>query len=111
MVQGDVYMVNLDPAVRTETGKTRLGLVISINAMNHNSPRIIIAPITSNTQRIYPFEVFLPFGTAGLDKDSKIMLDQLRSLDKKRLLTKIGTLDKNTLSKACSIAQRLISAG
>jgi len=110
MNQGDVYIVNLDPTVRTEVGKTRPGMVISINAMNHNSPRLIVAPITSKTQKIYPFEVFISRGNAGLDKDFKIMLDQLRSLDKKRLHKKIGTLDKKTLSKACTTAQRLISA-
>jgi len=109
MNQGDVYLVNLDPAVQTEIGKTRPGLVISVNAMNHNSPRLIVAPINSSTRKIYPFELFIPRGTAGLERDSKIMLDQLRSLDKKRLVNKMGALDKKTLSKACAIALRLIS--
>ena len=81
MNQGDVYLVNLDPTVETQIGKTRPGLVISINAMNHNSTRLIVAPITSST-----------------------------GLDKKRLVKKIGELDTKTLSKACAIAQRLISA-
>ncbi len=94
MNQGDVYIVNLDPTVRTEIGKTRPGMVISVNAMNHNSPRLIVAPITSKTRKIYPFEVFIPRGKAGLDKDSKIMLDQLRSLDKKRLHKKSVLLTK-----------------
>ena len=110
MNQGDVYLVNLDPTVQTEIGKTRPGLVISVNAMNHNSPRLIVAPITSSTRKVYPFEIFVSRGAAGLERDSKIMLDQLRSLDKKRLHKKIGALDKETLSKACAIAQRLISA-
>ena len=110
MDQGDIYLVNLDPTLHTEIGKIRSGLVISIDVMNHNYPRLIVAPITSTTRKIYPFEVFIPRGTAGLDKDSKIMLDQLRSLDKKRLVKKIGGVDKKTLSKACAIAQRLISA-
>ena len=108
MNQGDVYLVNLDPTVQTEIGKTRPGLIISVNAMNHNSLRLIVAPITSSTRKVYPFEVFVSRGTAGLQRDSKIMLDQLRNLDKKRLVTKIGSLDKPTLSKACAIAQRLI---
>jgi len=110
MNQGDVYLVNPDPTVETEIGKTRPGLVISINAMNHNSPRLIVAPITSSTGKIYPFEVFVPRGTAGLERDSKIMLDQLRSLDKKRLVKKIGALDTKTLSKASAIARGLIYA-
>ncbi len=110
MDQGDIFLINLDPILHTEIGKTRPGLIISINAMNQNSPRLIIAPITSTTRKVYPFELFIPRHTTGLDKDSKIMVDQLRSLDKKRLVKKIGTLDKKTLSKACAIAQRLLSA-
>lgn len=109
MNQGDIYLVNLDPAGHTEIGKTRPGLVLSINAMNHKSPRLIVAPITSTTRKIYPFEVFISRGTTGLDKDSKIMVDQLRSLDKRRLVKKIGSIDKEALSKTCAIAQRLLS--
>ena len=110
MNQGDIFLVNLDPAIQTEIGKTRPALVISIDAMNHHSPRLIVAPITSNVGKLYPFEVFIPAGVAGLKKDSKIMLDQLRSLDKKRLVKKIGAVEKNLLIKACAIAQKLISA-
>ena len=110
MDQGDIYLINLDPTLQTEIGKTRPGLIISINAMNHNSPRLIIAPITSSVGKIYPFEVFVPAGVGGLEKDSKIMLDQLRSLDKKRLVRKMGTIKESFLFKASTIAQRLVSA-
>ena len=109
MDQGDIYLVNLDPTLRTEVGKTRPALIISINAMNHHSPRLIVAPITSSTGKIYPFEVFVPGGIGGLEKDSKIMMDQIRSLDKKRLVRKLGTLKEDLLKQACSIAQKLLS--
>ncbi|HRV44434.1 MAG TPA: type II toxin-antitoxin system PemK/MazF family toxin [Smithellaceae bacterium] len=112
MKQGDIYLINLNPAIHTETGKMRPGLIISVNAMNLHSPRLIIAPITSSTGKIYPFEVFLSDGrdsAYGLDKDSKIMLDQLRSVDKKRLIRKIGRVDHDLLEKVCAIAQKLIS--
>lgn len=108
MNQGEVWLVNLDPIVHSETGKTRPGLIISVNAMNHHSPRLIIAPITSSVGKVYPFEVFLTSGTGGLDKDSKIMLDQIRSIDKKRLVRKIGILEHNILLSACTIARKLI---
>jgi hypothetical protein len=64
MNQGDIYLVNLDPTVQTEIGKTRPGLIISVNAMNHSSPRLIVAPITSSTGKVYPFEMFIRFATA-----------------------------------------------
>ena len=108
MNQGDIYWINLEPVLHTEIGKVRPGMIISINAMNYNSPRVIIAPITTKIKKIYPFEVFIPCGIGGMEKDSKIMLDQLRSLDKKRLIKKIGELPEELVAKACNIAQRLI---
>ena len=108
MNQGDIYLVNLEPTIHSEVGKTRPGMVLSVNVMNQHSPRLIIAPITSKIARIYPFEVFIPQGTAGLDKDSKIMLDQIRSLDKRRLRNKIGSVPYDMLLKASTVAQRLI---
>ena len=109
MDQGDIYLVNLDPAIRTETGKTRPGVILSRNAMNHHSPRIIVAPITSNVTKVYPFEILVPAGTAGLSKDSKIMLDQIRSIDKRRLVRKLGTLDRNILSSSIKALHKLVS--
>ncbi len=108
MHQGEIWLVNLDPIVHSETGKARPGLIISVDAMNHHSPRLIIAPITSSVGKIYPFEVFLPGGTSGLEKDSKIMLDQIRGIDKKRLVRKIGKLEHNALLNACTIARNFL---
>jgi mRNA interferase MazF len=110
MNQGDIYLVNLDPALNTEAAKTRPAMIISIDAMNQYSPRLIIAPITSSIGKIYPFEVFLIQGSGGLDKDSKIMLDQIRSVDKRRLIKKIGAVQREIVVKACVVAQKLISA-
>jgi len=110
MNQGDIYLINLDPALHTEAGKIRPGIIISINAMNRYSPRLIIAPITSNIGKVYPFEVFITRGVSGLEKDSKIMLDQIRSLDKRRLVKKIGAINREVLVKVCLFAQKLISA-
>ena len=110
MNQGDIYLINLDPALHTEAGKIRPGIIISINAMNQYSPRLIIAPITSNIGKVYPFEVFITRGVGGLEKDSKIMLDQIRSLDKRRLVKKIGAINREVLAKVCLVAQKLISA-
>jgi mRNA interferase MazF len=109
MDQGDIYLINLDPVIQTEIGKTRPGLIISINAMNHHSPRLIVAPISSSVGKVYPFEVVIPAGIGGLKKDSKVMLDQIRSLDKTRLVRRIGALKKDLLLQACTIAQKLLS--
>lgn len=86
--RGEVYWVNLDPTIGTEIRKTRPALVVSPDDMNVALPRVIIAPLTSKGQHLgcRPEIVF-----AG--KQAKILLDQLRSVDKRRLAGKIGEID------------------
>ena len=104
-----MYLVNLDPTLHTEIGKTRPALILSIDEMNAHLPRVLIAPISSKVQRIYLHEVFIPAGSAGLTKDSKIMLDQLRSIDKRRLIKRIGRVEREILRTAYNVAIELIS--
>ncbi len=86
--RGEVYWVNLDPTIGTEIRKTRPGLVISPDDMNAALPRVIIAPLTSKGQALgcRPEVTF-----AG--KSARILLDQLRSIDKQRLAGKMGEID------------------
>lgn len=83
--RGDVYWVVLDPTVGTEIRKTRPCLIVSPDDMNEVLPRVIIAPITSKGQPLgcRPEVVFN-------DKSSRILLDQVRTVDKKRLKEKMG---------------------
>ena len=86
--RGEVYWVNLDPTVGTEIKKTRPALVISPDDMNVVLPRVIVAPLTSKGQ---------PLGCRPeitLDgKQARILLDQLRCVDKIRLAGKMGEVD------------------
>ena len=86
--RGDVYWVNLDPTVDTEIQKTRPALVVSPNDMNEALPRVIVAPITSKGQALgcRPELVFN-------GKPARILLDQLRCIDKTRLTSKLGEID------------------
>ena len=91
--RGETYWVNLDPTIGTEIAKNRLAVILSNDVGNRFSSRVIVAPITSqDTDRIYPFEVLLSADEGGLDRDSKILLDQIRTVDKKRLGRRLGTL-------------------
>jgi mRNA interferase MazF len=85
--RGEVYWVNLDPTLGSEIRKTRPGLVISPDDLNAALPRVIIAPLTSKGQ---------PLGCRPeLDfkgKHARILLDQLRSVDKRRLMARLGTI-------------------
>ena len=98
--RGEIYLVNFDPTIGHEVKKKRPALIISNNIHNQYSPLITVAPLSSNVNKIYSFEVYTPKGTAGLNENSKIIIIQLRSIDKKRLLHKIGTIeDKKILTK------------
>jgi len=108
MKQGDVYLVDLDPRRRTEAGKLRPALIISIDEMNDHAPRVIIAPITSNVSKVYGSEMLLPI-TSGLNKASKVMLNQLRSIDKGRIKERLGQVDRLTLRSVCDLAIKLIT--
>jgi len=86
--RGDVYWVNLDPTIGTEINKTRPGLIVSPDDMNAILSRVIIAPITSKGQPLgcrplVPFE----------GKQARILLDQLRAVDKRRLTRKMGVIE------------------
>lgn len=98
--RGDIYWVKLDPVIGSEISKTRPALVISNDIGNEYSDRVIVAPITSKgLSRIYPFEVAIPKGTAGLEEDSKIILDQIRTVDKARLANRVGKLSPEMMFK------------
>lgn len=86
--RGDVYRVNLDPTIGTEIRKTRPALVVSPDDMNAALPRVIVAPLTSGGQ-VLGCRPELLFKR----RKARILLDQLRSVDKKRLLNKMGKID------------------
>jgi mRNA interferase MazF len=90
--QGDVFWVNFDPSVGAEIKKIRPAVVVSNDTNNENSPIVSIAPITSNINRVYSFEVEIPAGTSNLTSRSKIMVNQTRAIDKIRLAQLIGSL-------------------
>ena len=96
---GNIYLANLDPTIGSEINKTRPVAVISNDINNKYSNTITILPITSNTESIYPFEVFLEAGIANLPKDSKVKADQIRTIDKLRLIKEIGSLSANHLKE------------
>ena len=86
--RGEVYWVNLDPTLGSEIRKTRPALVVSPDDMNAALPRVMIAPLTSKGQ---PLGCRPEITFAG--RPARILLDQLRSVDKQRLLEKMGEIE------------------
>jgi mRNA interferase MazF len=90
-IRGDVWLVNLDPTIGHEIKKSRPAVIIQNDIGNKFSPITIIAPIASqNLEKIYPIEVFLTNKNSGLEKDSKALLNQIKAVDKTRLIKKNG---------------------
>lgn len=87
----DVFLVNLDPTVGSEIRKTRPCVIVSPDEMNRFIRTVIIAPLTSKG-RSYPTRVACRFDK----KDGQVVLDQIRTVDKTRLIKKLGRLDKDT---------------
>lgn len=86
--RGEVYWVNLDPAIGTDIKKTRPALIVSSDDMNEALPRVIIAPLTSKGQ---PLGCRPEIEFAG--KPARILLDQIRSIDKRRLASRMGEIE------------------
>jgi mRNA interferase MazF len=90
---GDIYDVNLDPVVGSETGKRRPALIVSNDINNEYSDTVSLLPITGQpAKKAYPFEVVLPKGVSGLTADSRIKANQIRTVDKRRLVMFRGSL-------------------
>jgi mRNA interferase MazF len=89
-----VWLVNLDPVVGSEQGRTRPVLILSDTKLNQILPVVNVLPITSRkrNRRVYPNEVLIPAGTAELDLESIVLCYQIRTLDKQRLIRNLGTL-------------------
>lgn len=90
---GDIYEVKLDPVIGSETGKSRPALVVSNDTNNEYSATITVLPITGQVARkAYPFEVLIPKDVAGLSMDSRVKTNQIRTVDKSRLVSFRGSV-------------------
>jgi len=98
--QYSVILVNLDPTVGSEIKKTRPCVIISPNEMNFNINTLIIAPMTSKSKN-YPTRI-------KIDDNSYIVLDQIRTIDKKRVIKKLGKLEKNSIFKIKQILKEML---
>jgi len=98
--RGDIYYADLSPVVGSEQGGTRPVLIVQNDTGNRHSPTVIAAAITSQTGKArLPTHINIPGGSVGLSKDSVILLEQLRTIDKKRLKDKVCHLDDEIMEK------------
>jgi mRNA interferase MazF len=100
----DIYLVNLDPTTGSEIQKTRPCLVISPDEMNSYIATVIVAPLTTHG-RDYPTRVNCRFE----GKDGQIVLDQIRTVDKVRLVKHLGRLDKKTQARVLAVLAEMFA--
>lgn len=94
--QFEIWIADLNPAIGTEPGKTRPVVIVQTNLLNNKHPSSIICPLTTNIQKESRIlRVHIGKGIANLSNDGDILIDQLRAIDNKRLIKKIGTLPKD----------------
>ena len=97
--QFEIWIADLNPQIRTEPGKTRPVLVVQTNLLNKIShPSTIVCPITTNVKIDSEIlRVHLKKGMANLNQNSDIMIDQIRAIDNKRLINKVGNLPSDLI--------------
>lgn len=100
----EVHLVNLDPTLGAEIQKTRPCLVVSPDEINHNIRTVIVAPLTTKGQN-YPTRVACRFK----GKDGQVVLDQIRTVDRTRLIKKLGHLDSKTSAQVLEVLQEMFA--
>lgn len=99
--RGDIVFVELDPVIGSEQGGVRPAVILQNNTGNKVSPTTIIAPITSKNKPQLPTHVVVP-SSGGIKKNSVLLLEQIRTVDCTRLISKIGMLDEAAMAEVDS---------
>lgn len=98
--RGEVYVVSLDPTIGAEIQKSRPAVILQNDIANRHSPVTIVAAITSKADdSLFPTEVLVRAGEGGLTRDSVVLLNQLRSIDRTRLVRRLGHLARVTMAR------------
>lgn len=102
--RGDILLIDFAPALAGEANFTRPAVVVTNNLANANSPVVVVIPLTSNLERIYPFELLLPVERTGLDRDSKAQIQYIRHVSTARFQKMLGHVPDDLMT---ALEQRL----
>ena len=101
--RGDIFYADLSPVIGSEQGGLRPVLIVQNNIGNRHSPTVIAAAITSQINKAkLPTHIELTGNTYGLNKDSVILLEQVRTIDKKRLKERMGSIEPGVMNQVDS---------
>lgn len=100
MKRGEIYRASLDPVIGSEQGGVRPVLIVQNDVGNRHSPTVIVAAITTREKKLHlPTHVFLPAEKSGLAKDSVVLLEQVRTLEKSRLTRYLGQASPDVMQE------------
>jgi mRNA interferase MazF len=109
VTRGDVVLCDLNPVVGTEQAGVRPAVVLQIDRANAVSPHTIIAPFTTKIRRaLLPSHVFVPAGVGGLSQDSVVLCEQIRVIDKRRIIKVLGHLDEPYLQQVAKALSAIL---
>ena len=102
MRRGDICIIDLEPVRGTEANKSRPAVIVSNDGANGTATRVgrgvlTVVPVTSNVDRVFPFQILLPAGSTGLSVDSKAQAEQVRSIDVARVQRRLGSLPSDLM--------------
>ena len=106
--RGDLFFANLNPVKGSEQGGKRPVVILQNDVGNKFSPTVIVAAITSRTRKKANMPTHVPLDNAALEKDSQVLLEQIRTLDKTRLIKKVGKLTQDEIAEDYGIPKRTI---
>ncbi len=95
--RGGIFLVNFAPAREGEANYTRPAIVVSANTANEHLPVVVVVPLTSNIEQIYPWQLLLPNNRTDLDRDSKAQVELIRHVSSSRLLRRLGHVPENLM--------------
>lgn len=103
MLRGEIRLVDLEPTRGAEASKRRPAVIVSNDAANSTAARlgrgvVTVVPVRSNVERVYPFQVLLPSGAAGLPHDSKAQAEQVRSVSTERIGELLGRVPSGLMT-------------
>ncbi len=97
--RGDVVLANLDPTIGVEIKKTRPVIVLSNDSINQLSQLVVVVPLTKNVAHLSPSHALIPKGIARLSFPSKVVTEQIKAVDKRRLVRRLGSLPPSLLAE------------
>jgi mRNA interferase MazF len=96
--RGDIFLVDFDPARAGEANKIRPAVIITNDSANTHGSSVVVLPISTKTEPMYPFQLLLPVSRTNLKHDSKAQTELLRSVSKSRLVKKLGFVPDDVMT-------------